>query len=156
MRRALFIGIDGVLHPVSAIAGASPMSRTQLLPRCPDALVFARRLAGLLAGHADVGVVVASSWCMFLDDAQIGRLLDVLAPWYCGTVGKAYRGHDAAIRSWATAHPQLRSFAVLDDSRNFLPGALPELIGCSAQQGLGDPQVRIRLQHWLAHGELLA
>jgi hypothetical protein len=156
-RRALVIGIDGVLHPISAIAGATaPMTPAQLAQNCPQALMYVARLGGMLKGHEDVAVVVSSSWSAFFDDEQMRLLMLPLAHWFAGSVGQLYKGRDIAIRDWVSSHHQIRSIAVLDDIKNFFPGSMPELIGCSPQHGLGDAHVRMRLRHWLHHGVLLS
>ncbi|CAN5351531.1 hypothetical protein BH10PSE17_BH10PSE17_26110 [soil metagenome] len=157
IRRALIIGIDGVLHPLSAVASAtSAMTPTQIRMHSPDMFMHVDRLVRMLKGHSDVGVVISSSWCAFLNDRQLGEMLRPLSRWYCGSVGQLYRGRDVAIRAWTAAHPNVDSILVVDDAKNFFPGAVPELVACSSQQGLGDQQVRIRVRHWLKHGAMLA
>jgi len=147
--RALFLDFDGVLHPPKAIAGARPPLRPeQIRNGWPDTFVHLKVLAEQLDGHDNVGVVVSSSWRMFLDDDDLGSLLSPIATWYVGSTGLPYQARDVAIRAWLDAN-SLQNFAVLDDTAAFFPGEWPTLILCSPEHGLADSGVIAKLAAWL-------
>jgi hypothetical protein len=149
--RALFLDFDGVLHPPRAIAGARPpLSPAQIRAGWPTTFEHVGLLAEQLQGHHDVGVVVCSSWRMYLDDDALGSLLQPLAAWYAGSTGLPYQPRDVAIQAWLQAN-DIRDFTVIDDNVCFFPGAWPTLIVCDTERGLDDPAVLTKLSIWLTH-----
>lgn len=151
--RALFLDFDGVLHPPSAIAGARPpLSPTQIRAGWPSTFEHVQLLATQLKGHRDVGIVVSSSWRMFLSDDELQLLLLPLAGWYVGSTGLPYRPRDFAIQAWLEVN-EIQDFTVVDDTASYFPGDWPTLIVCDPQRGLDDPAVLAKLSAWLMHGK---
>lgn len=147
--RAIFLDFDGVLHPPSAIEGARPpLTPSQIRSGWPSTFLHMPILMKLLQGYTDVGVVVSSSWRMFLDDEQIGELLSPISGWYVGTTGCAYLGRDIAIQKWLQVNC-INDFVVLDDMKSYFPGTWPTLILCDPTLGISKPSVQEQLQAWL-------
>lgn len=148
-QRAIFLDFDGVLHPPSAIEGARPpLTPLEIRNGWPGTFLHLPILQELLVGYRDVGVVVSSSWRMFLDDEQIGELLKPISRWYVGTTGCAYLGRDVAIQKWLQVN-DIDDFVVLDDMKEYFPGAWPTLILCDPEVGIAKPSVQEKLQAWL-------
>jgi hypothetical protein len=149
--RALFLDFDGVLHAPGAIAGAKPpLSPAQIRAGWPKTFEHVKLLAEQLQGCGEVGVIVCSSWRMFLDDDALGSLLQPIAAWYKGSTGLPYQPRDVAIKTWLEVN-NILDFAVIDDNASFFPGDWPTLIVCDAERGLDDPAVLAKLSDWLSH-----
>ena len=150
--RVLFLDFDGVLHPPKAIAGARPpLTPAQIRAGWPQTFQHLPLLAQLLQAKADVGVVVSSSWRLFLSEKDLGELLSPIAPWYAGALHPSLTQRDEAIKAWL-AQNNITNFAVLDDVPRFFsgyPSQWPQLIVCNAALGIADIQVQQRLQAWL-------
>lgn len=151
VERILFLDFDGVLHSPTAVVGARPgMTPDDVRAKHFNTFVHVRRLAELLEGHDDLGIVVVSSWRLFFDDDELKDLLRGLEPWFVGSVGLPNEGRDVAIRSWLERHPAIRSFVVLDDQVKFYPGDWSDsLIVCLSSLGLSDPATCVKLCEWL-------
>lgn len=147
--RVIFLDFDGVLHPPRAIAGAKPpLSPQQVVQGWPETFQHLPILVELLRGHQDIAVVVSSSWRMYLDDAQLGELLEPIADWYAGSIGSPYLGRDVAITNWLSLH-SVSDFVVLDDVQRFFPGDWPTLILCESSVGISDACVQNQLDEWI-------
>ena len=156
-RRIIFLDFDGVLHPLGSLADARPpLTPLAIRTRWPQALAHLGILASMLEGHAEVAVVVTSSWRMFLTDEQLGQPLAPIAPWYGGLVGLPYQGRATAIKAWLTrAH--MDDYLILDDQPDYFPGGIdawPTLILCDSNLGIADEQVQQRLRRWISQGKL--
>ena len=148
--RVIFLDFDGVLHPPKAIEGAvPPLSPARIRSGWPSTFEHLPLLASVLEGHLNVGVVVSSSWRMFLDDAELGELLAPIERWYAGSVGQPYRGRLEAIEAWLGCN-QIDDYIALDDNAKFFPGTWPALIVCDPQAGLTTPGVMEAVMSWLA------
>lgn len=151
-KRVIFLDFDGVLHPPKAIAGAKPpLTPAQIRAGWPQTFQHLPLLAQLLQGHADVGVVVSSSWRLFLSEEDLGELLSPITPWYVGALHPRLTLRDEAIKAWLGQN-NITNFAVLDDVPRFFsgyPSQWPQLIVCNAALGIADIQVQQRLQAWL-------
>ncbi len=99
--RLLFIDIDGVLHPAHAIDfNTGWFCWVDVLPT-------------LLQGHADVGVVVHSSWRYDHTDAELKQLLGPAGRWFAGSAPRLRR--EQAIQSVLQANKSgVTSHLVLD------------------------------------------
>ena len=150
--RVIFLDFDGVLHPPSAIAGAKPPLRpSEIRRRWPLALQHLHILRKLLEGHADIAIVVSSSWRLFFSDVELGELLSPISAWYGGSIGRPNSGRADAIREWIGSNP-IKDFAVLDDKQEYFPGppdSWPTLILCDGELGLSEERVQQRLLEWL-------
>lgn len=148
-RRVIFLDFDGVLHPPSAIEGARPpLTPSQIRKGWPNTFLHLHILEALLQSYTDVGVVVSSSWRMFLQDEQIAEILTPISRWYVGTTGCAYLGRAIAIRRWLQVNC-IDDFVVLDDMKSYFPGTWPTLILCDPTAGISKPSVQEQLQAWL-------
>ena len=147
--RVLFLDFGGVLHPSgldddartgSAGAGAG-------LARL-DVFCWFDILAGLLASHPDVFVVVHSNWRHVSSAEEIGDLLGDLGKRYLGCVPPGPR-HEA-IRAWLARHPGVESYRILDDAARAFGDPPPaELILCDPRTGVSEPSVQAQLRAWL-------
>lgn len=151
--RVIFLDFDGVLHPPKAIAGAKPpLTPAQIRAGWPQIFKHLPLLAQLLQGHADVGVVVSSSWRLFLSEQELADLLDPIKDWYMGVLNPRMTQRDEAITQWLSEHA-VADFVVLDDVPRFFtgyPSQWPQLIVCNPALGIAEQSVMRRLQTWLA------
>jgi len=148
--RVLFLDFDGVLHPPRAIAGARPpLTPAQIRSGWPNTFEHLALLASLLAGHDNVGVVVSSSWRLYLKEPELAELLASIDPHFAGAVGHGAR--DEAIRAYVTEH-SIEDFVILDDVQKFFPSDWPQLILCNSALGISDAAVQQKLQAWLQKG----
>lgn len=151
-KRVIFLDFDGVLHPPKAIAGARPpLTPAQIHAGWPQTFQHLPLLAQLLQGDADVGVVVSSSWRLFLNEQELAELLHPIKDWYVGALNRRFTQRDEAIMQWLSEH-KVADYVVLDDVPRFFSGyrsQWPQLIVCNAALGIADIQVQHRLQAWL-------
>ena len=150
--RVLFLDFDGVLHPPKAIAGARPpLTPAQILAGWPQTFQHLPLLAQLLQGHADVSVVVSSSWRLFLNEQELAELLSPIKDWYVGALHPRVTQRDEAIMQWLSEH-QIADYVVLDDVPKFFagyPSQWPNLMVCNPALGLAEPKIRDQLSAWL-------
>lgn len=154
-RRVIFLDFDGVLHPLGTLADARPpLEPVTIKERWPQALEYLGILADLLQKHPEISVVVTSSWRMFLNDQQLGQLLEPIGKWYAGSVGFPYQGRAIAIQAWLEAN-RVDDYLILDDQADYFPGlveAWPTLILCNSTLGIADEQVQHRIRKWIDYG----
>ena len=132
--KVLFLDFDGVLHPV----GGTSEGR---------AFVHLARLQAFLREPAmqDVAVVVSSTWRLILEPA---RLIGLFAPDIRARVRGATpdlgdepmeHARYREIRAWLDRHPEVKSWAALDDAvRQFPPHAHRHVVFTSPATGLTD------------------
>lgn len=146
-RRVIFLDFDGCVHTPKAIAGAQPpLTAAQIKAGWPETFQHLPILAKLLAGHADIAVVVSSSWRLYLDDDALAELLQPISQWFAGSIKKGRR--DEEIRAWLDRH-SVEDFVVLDDVAKFFPGSWPSLILCNPALGISEPAVQQKLVKWI-------
>ena len=154
--RVIFLDFDGVLHPPKAIAGAKPpLTPTQIRAGWPQTFQHLPLLAQLLQGHADVGVVVSSSWRLFLSEQELAELLHPIKDWYVGALNRRFTQRDEAIIQWLSEH-NVADYVVLDDIPRFFtgyPSQWPQLILCNSALGVADRDVLRQLKAWLTSTE---
>ena len=144
--RVLFLDFGGVLHPSGSddearTAGGAALARL-------DLFCWFDILAGLLAAHADVFVVVHSNWRYVSSAEEIGDLLGDLGNRYLGCVPRGDRL--GAIRDWLARHPGVESYRILDDAARAFGDPPPaELILCDPRTGVSEPGVQAQLRDWL-------
>jgi len=140
--RVLFIDIDGVLHPTGDTAIANePASSDTLFCWLPT-------LASALMSHADVSIVVHSTWRYMYKIDELRDILESLAPRVLGTtpLGPRYE----SIQWWLHLNPSFTNYRILDDDASEFPAPPPpELILCDPRQGVRDPRVLSLLTLWL-------
>ena len=142
--RVLFIDFDGVLHPATSGPGVmnSAVLATPLWGWVPT-------LARVLRPHADVGLVVHSSWRCTHNVEELRSLLGPLGSRVVGSTPDGQR-YESCLR-WLRLNPTYTSYRILDDDRREFPDPLPaELILCDPNTGVSAPAVLAALSHWLA------
>lgn len=153
-KRVIFLDFDGVLHPPKAIAGARPpLTPAQIRAGWPQTFQHLPLLAQLLQGHINVGVVVSSSWRLFLNEQELAELLQPIKDWYVGALNPRMTQRDEAITQWLSEY-EIADFVVLDDVPKFFsgyPSQWPQLMVCNPALGIADQAVMQRLQAWLTN-----
>jgi hypothetical protein len=147
--RVLFLDFGGVTHPSGADDERSAGRRATASLGRLDVFCWFDILIGLLAGHADVFVVVHSNWRYACSPQEIGDLLGDLGRRYLGCTPPGDRY--ASILAWLARNPDVESYRILDDTaRAFTDPPPPELILCDPRTGLSEPRVQAQLRAWLA------
>lgn len=143
-RRVLFIDFDGVVSPgPTAVPGATAV------PVHARHFEWVSVLAKLLEPHADVGVVVHSSWRAHYDDDELSELLAELK---CRMLGATPRhmSRYPSILTWLAAEQTGLLYRILDDDPTEFPSPPPpELILCDPATGLSGARVLSNLGGWL-------
>lgn len=140
-RRTLFLDVDGVLHPSS----------------CPESRMFENleRLEHLLRRHAQIDLVLSSSWRF--DQDLMHRLTTtspLVASRMVATTGSVVPGRWARhqeIKAYASLAELGDAWRALDDSIFEFPRGCPELIACDPERGL-DEAVIEAIEAWLRDG----
>lgn len=154
--RALFVDIDGVMHPRSAVAGKarlvfsspSPIDE-QIMRSYPLAFQYEPVLAALLSLHDDVVVVCCGHWRAFLTEHGLSRLFAGTRKWFAGSVGYPYRAHDFAISQWIDAHPHIEHFAIVAIHPVAHPSLRVAHLRCDPDAGLGTLRIQTDIAKWL-------
>ena len=76
--RAVFLDIDGVFHPSTAIEGKDPAIPMDVYAKNHDLLRWTPVLAEMLQGHEDVMLFVHSNWRTAVSNATLRELLGPL------------------------------------------------------------------------------
>jgi hypothetical protein len=144
MKTALFVDIDGVLHPMSAIA--FDFVDREMVIGGEDLLRWAPILWDLIQPF-DVPLIVHSSWRHIYRLDEIvstfplpirSRILDVTSD----------PGRYEGIVSYVERH-RIERFAVLDDMPGAFPPGWPHLITCDPELGISAPDVQERIKRFL-------
>jgi hypothetical protein len=155
-KRALFIDVDGVLHPAGLPLPQIDGPVLQGLMAIVEAYRLFRwreHLAELVAPHPDVRIVVHSSWQQVVSDLQTWR--DLLGEGIAGgervidVVGRGKR-YQAIRRYFHTSG--LQDYRILDDDPEQFPADTPELILCDPRTGISATDVQQALRTWLKGG----
>jgi hypothetical protein len=142
--RALFVDIDGVLHPttVDGSAGTGDVVHTTLFGWLPV-------LSRALQPHPDVVIVVHSTWRYTHDLEELRGVLGALGSRVVGATPRGPRYE--SILWWLNMNPQFANYRVLDDDPREFPSPAPsELILCNPATGVSAPDVLHQLNLWLA------
>lgn len=144
-RRALFIDIDGVLHPSPEPGSRGPsISYMEVGP-----LGWLPCLVQALHGYDDVEIVVHSSWREVYSAEELSEMLSELGERRISLAPQSSR--HPAIEAWLGAQGQPIDFLVLDDEAGEFPSPAPSwLVVCDPKLGTSDPVVLARLRLWLA------
>lgn len=154
MTRALFVDVDGVLHPGPPPLSALVDTRTRAeylelaARRERERLCWLPVLADILAPHPDVAVLVHSSWRLVMPRSELVAVLSLLGP---GRAIDVTAGEDRyrSILDAVQLHG-IRSYRILDDHRTDFPADCPELVLCAPDRGISDPRVQDLLRAWFA------
>lgn len=142
--RALFVDFDGVLHPTlieADIAADEIVVGTGLFGWLPA-------LVSVLRPHADVAVVVHSTWRRTHDIDELRGVMGALGSRVVGMTPPGRRFD--SIESWLRLNPQVSSYRILDDDPSEFPvPPPPELIVCDPRTGVAAPAVIAAIRRWL-------
>ena len=133
MTRVLFLDVDGVLNSErTRIAfGGYPGDFSAVdMGKFDHAAI---NMVRALCRKADLSVVVSSAWRIAFGWDEIGKALDL------PTIGQTprlpgARGHEIA--AWLAEHPEVESYAILDDSGDMLPEQMERFAQTSMYDGL--------------------
>lgn len=137
--KLLSIDFDGLLHPVGT--GTTRITTTFF--------GFLPVLESLLAPHAEVRVLVHSTWRYSYQPAELQMFLGSLEERF---VGASPRGPRYESVLWfIQQNPQFASYRILDDDPREFPDPPPaEVILCDPLLGMTDPHLQAQLCAWLA------
>jgi HAD domain in Swiss Army Knife RNA repair proteins len=140
MKRALFLGFDGVLHPTTPTEVNSTFCRATLLESALD-------------GH-QCDVVISSSWRHHYSYLELLNFLPTgLQKKVVGVTGGAHIGkwpRFSEIQNYILQHG-CANWRALDDSFLEFPPRCPELIRCNPNDGVTTEQAKL-LGIWLTGG----
>ena len=132
----LMLDFDGVLHPLDAfdelVSFAGALYRSTL-PR----FAHVPALAHALAAHAEVRIVISSSWQIAHPLPELKRLIEPLAERVIATTGDAGPTRYASITRWLTGTGYDGEWLALDDDDRGWPAQeRHRLIWCDPDTGL--------------------
>ncbi len=126
----LFMDIDGVLNSRrTAVAfGSYPHRLDQLGKFDPVAIGLVRRLC-----DDGVVIVLSSAWRTMYPHVEVGTALGLpiidKTPMLCGSRG-------AEIADWLTRHPEVTTWAIVDDNGDMLAEQMPRFVQTSEDNGI--------------------
>lgn len=125
--KVLFLDIDGVLNCHRTAIAFGGMFGTGVLD--PIAL----RLVRGICKQAGASIVLSSSWRLHHNFKALGAELDLpmidATPSMLGPRGKE-------IAAWLAAHPEVTTYAIVDDDADMLPEQMPYCVKTHMQNGL--------------------
>ena len=134
--RLMFLDFDGVLHPYPPYVGRQH-------------LCWLPHVEALVLPHADVRVVIHSSWRYEYSVDLLRELLGQLGPRLLGVtpLGQRYK----SITEFLSHGDAISDYRILDDMAEEFPQdpAPPELILCTGRTGVSAPRIRAALRQWL-------
>lgn len=149
--RGVFLDLDGVGHPVSAIEDWRELNvhgadlPTLIAKR--DLFRWLPILAEALRDHEDVVIFVHSGWRSVADNLRMRQILGDLGDRYMG-ITPLDLGRYAGIRDVAQ-RAGLDQFLIIDDAKHEFPAECPELLLTDPELGLSEVAVQERLRGWL-------
>lgn len=148
MKTALFLDIDGVLHPMSAIQ-IEEVGRDMIVTG-QDQLRWAPILWELIE-EVDVQIVVHSSWRHIyrLDEIVRRFPMPIRDRIFDVTAGA---GRYESIVEYVERY-RIDRFAVLDDLPSAFPTGWRHLIACDPESGISDSAVHERVRHFLRYAD---
>ncbi len=147
IRYALFLDIDGVLHPtgVEGAAAEAAVVTTTLFGWLPQ-------LVAHLKPYPHVSIVVSSTWRYTHNLEELRDVLSELGPRVVGATPLGMRYE--SIQGWLELNPVFKSHRILDDALTEFPDPPPpELILCDPRTGVSSADVLAALQNWLDERE---
>lgn len=144
----IFIDFDGVMHPVTAIAGLSPYHpQLDLEIKRRNMFCWLPLLEEVLQDDDDITIAVHSSWKQYLSNDQMNAILGNLASRYIGItpIGAArYHGILQVVQRAGIEH-----HLILDDATDEFPLHHPDLVATHPSRGLNDERVMDQIKNWL-------
>lgn len=129
--KVLFLDIDGVLNSTrtNIAFGGYPMKLEHIAAFDQVAI----RLIQRLCDSGGVQVVLSSAWRLHYPFAEVGTALGL--PIVDRTPsGLGFRGQE--IQDWLTAHPEVETFAILDDDPDMLPEQKEFFVQTNPEEGM--------------------
>lgn len=133
--RILFLDFDGVLHPLES--AQQGLQRFCWLPI----------LDSILSGHADVQIVVHSTWRYEYTEGELRDLLGPLGSRFSGCVPRGAR--ELAIETVLQANKSVQHHLVLDDDPREFSGKTLNLLLLDPQRGISDVMAQEVVRDWL-------
>ena len=131
--KILFLDIDGVLNSSRTVVarggfphGFSPVCKLRF---DNTALALVRNLCAV----ADVSVVLSSSWRLLHSHGEVANELDLPIMAATPNMGGP-RG--AEIAAWLAQHPEVSTYAIVDDDSDMPESQLPCFVRTDAENGL--------------------
>ena len=148
--RAVFLDIDGVFHPSTAIEGKDPAIPMDVFARDHDLLRWTPVLAELLHGHEDVMLFVHSNWRTAVSNATLRELLGPLGKGrlFQGVTDVNVRDREPSIKAMVN-QAQIDHFLILDDAYQEFSELVGNLVVCNPLLGVSDPEVQTKVRDWL-------
>lgn len=136
MSKVLFLDIDGVVN-----SRATTSFRNKLYPLDPH-MAF---MVGKIQLGTDCDVVLSSSWRHHPDGVKavedsIVKIIDKTP-----TVSAGVRGHE--IQAWLDLHPEVTTYAILDDDSDMLENQMPNFFKTTFQNGLTEDIAKAVTEH---------
>jgi hypothetical protein len=145
--RVIFLEVDGVLHPASASIRFSLAGSVKTNAQALWLFRWAWILDDLLAPYPDVGLIVHSSWRVFLSENELQGLLGPVARRFLGTTPRGARWESIAS---VLASSDIEDYLILDTCPHEFPATIDNLVACDPVAGLRDLRVQTKLRDWLA------
>ena len=147
--RVIFLDIDGVLHPSTAVANfAASGQAIGIYAEANDLMRWNEHLSVILKEHDDVMLVVHSSWRMEFAESEIRALLGPLSGYFQGVTHRDHAGRYNSILQ-LVERAQFDDYLILDDATREFPDGCAELVVCDPLRGVSDPAVQARVRSWL-------
>lgn len=151
--RYLFLDIDGVVHSAEADVGLEDLKLP--LQRLQSAGLFTHLnlLAGLLAPHPSVRLIIHSSWRLTHSDEELRALFGPLAGRVVGGTLRDLERQLSVLESIARLSLEPAQYRVIDDQPELLDRLSNVMIACDSRLGLADLVVQRQLASWLDAGK---
>ncbi len=130
--KVLFLDIDGVLNSertAHALGGFPHGFDASNLEKFDHAAIG---LIRRLCEECSVSIVLSSSWRILHSTEEVANGLDL--PIFDATPGGG--GHRGTqIKEWLDAHPEITTYAIVDDDSDMLPEQLPHFVHTTCKNG---------------------
>lgn len=152
MQKCLFIDIDGVLHPSTAILScdvATVALRGGAALKDAGLCCFSQKLEDVLAeSPCDIGVVVHSSWRTkhWADSRLLRDVLGPLAHRFEGTTPPHMQRHQSIL--YVCQRAEIDDYLILDDAQDEFPPSALGLVVTNPLLGVSDPGALEAVRAW--------
>jgi len=147
--RAIFLDIDGVFHPSTAIEHLDLSIPLMVSIEQHKLMRWCDELADLLEGHDDVMLFVHSTWRFQMQNADLRMALgERLGGHYQGVTNTDERARFSSIEQ-LVSRAQLDDYLILDDARDEFPADCAALVLCNPLLGITENRVKNAVSTWL-------
>ncbi|MBV0881591.1 hypothetical protein KTQ42_20125 [Noviherbaspirillum sp. L7-7A] len=142
--RAVFFGIDGVLHP-TGIAYEDEAGGIYCDPE-DQRFIWAAVLVELLEPHLDVVLVCHSTWRHRLSLRSLRAILpSKLAERLIGVTDPSV-GREESIQAYVAQHDiAVDAYVIIDDERSAFPAGMPQLVHVNSRTGISTPKAKLAI-----------